>query len=258
MKQPRQTIVIGDIHGCLQEFEELLEKLEYDQLYDRLILLGDLVDRGPQSIGVVRAARKHGAECIQGNHDNKYVRYWRHDQKSKQDPKYKNPMKFPKEKIEIYQQLSEEDLKYLESCPFKKYIEEYNLLAVHAGVIPSCNPFKQKNRTYAHARFVDKDTYKMLSIDKDNGFAQPSNSIHWSEAYEGSVDIVYGHDVKSLEEVQVRYNNKGARTIALDTGCCFGGKLSAMSFSSNTPKGEIIQVQSSDVKCPDYVLTKRS
>ena len=67
-------LVMGDIHGCLKEFNELVEKMQYEQGRDRLVLLGDLTDKGPDSLGVVRRARELGAMCIRGNHDDKVIR----------------------------------------------------------------------------------------------------------------------------------------------------------------------------------------
>ena len=70
----KRHIFIGDIHGCLDEFNELLNKLSYDPKEDRLILLGDLIDRGPDSVGVVRKARELRLECVMGNHEHKYIK----------------------------------------------------------------------------------------------------------------------------------------------------------------------------------------
>lgn len=67
-------LVMGDIHGCLDEFNELVNKMEYQQGRDRLVLLGDLTDKGPDSLGVVRRARELGAMCVRGNHDDKVIR----------------------------------------------------------------------------------------------------------------------------------------------------------------------------------------
>lgn len=67
-------LVMGDIHGCLDEFNELVNKMQYQQGRDRLVLLGDLTDKGPDSLGVVRRARELGAMCVRGNHDDKVIR----------------------------------------------------------------------------------------------------------------------------------------------------------------------------------------
>lgn len=66
---PRRHLVIGDLQGCREEFEHLLERLRYDPAGDRLLLLGDLVNRGPDSLGCLRLARQLGAQAVLGNHD---------------------------------------------------------------------------------------------------------------------------------------------------------------------------------------------
>lgn len=71
-----RTLVISDIHGELELFDELLEKVAYDSQQDQLILLGDYVDRGPNAKGVVNRVielKREGAIVLRGNHDNMMV-----------------------------------------------------------------------------------------------------------------------------------------------------------------------------------------
>lgn len=71
-----RTIVIGDIHGCFREFQALLQKVKFDRESDRLILLGDVIDRGPDSALVLQECqilkRDMGERFIQllGNHED--------------------------------------------------------------------------------------------------------------------------------------------------------------------------------------------
>jgi hypothetical protein len=64
-----KTIIVGDIHGCLNEFQQLLKECNYIQGYDDVVLVGDLVNKGPQSAEVVKFARSISALCVRGNHD---------------------------------------------------------------------------------------------------------------------------------------------------------------------------------------------
>jgi len=62
-------IIIGDIHGCFETFMALLDKLNLDGDYSKLILVGDILDRGPNSRGVIDFVRKHNIDMVQGNHE---------------------------------------------------------------------------------------------------------------------------------------------------------------------------------------------
>lgn len=104
-----KTIIVGDIHGMLDELIELIQLAEYDQEKDRLIFAGDLVDRGPKSAEVISYAEEIGAELCIGNHDDKYIRYRRHEQKKTHVGRkhYRNPMSLSADKQKIWDSLSE-------------------------------------------------------------------------------------------------------------------------------------------------------
>lgn len=65
-----RLIVIGDVHGCVVELEELLLKCGYDSSKDLVVLVGDLVNKGPHSAKVVKLVRKYGFKSVIGNHDD--------------------------------------------------------------------------------------------------------------------------------------------------------------------------------------------
>ena len=69
--EPR-TIFIGDVHGCLRELQAMIERIA-PTADDRVILLGDLINRGPDSAGVVAFVADRGFECLMGNHDHEYL-----------------------------------------------------------------------------------------------------------------------------------------------------------------------------------------
>ena len=101
--ETKRTIFIGDIHGCVEEFDEMLAKLSYNPQEDRVILLGDLVDRGPDSAGLVKKAREMKLECLMGNHEHKFVKWYR-SQGTRVD--------FYDRK-DYYAQLSDDDISYI-------------------------------------------------------------------------------------------------------------------------------------------------
>src|SRR6187551_705831 len=75
---PGRLIAIGDIHGCHKEFADLLDKLDLRK-DDRLILLGDLINRGPDSGKVVELAREYATVSLLGNHELRHLNYRRTD-----------------------------------------------------------------------------------------------------------------------------------------------------------------------------------
>jgi predicted phosphodiesterase len=71
--KPR-VFIIGDIHGCVDEFNQLLAAINFNSVTDQVIIAGDLTATGPDSVGVIRRAQQIGALCVRGNHDDKVVR----------------------------------------------------------------------------------------------------------------------------------------------------------------------------------------
>jgi predicted phosphodiesterase len=251
----KRTIIVGDIHGMLPELQNLLVKCAYRKNVDRLIFAGDLVDRGPDSAGVVAFAMKLNAEVTIGNHDEKYIRYRRNDriQRKKRNTKSINSAS---EKQRVWHSLTYEHIDFLETQPYCISLEEYNTYVVHAGVLPERPIEKQTKETYLYTRYVHKETHKRLHLMRPN-FTQPPNSVHWTEIYEGKADIIYGHDVQSTTDPVIAINSSGARTIGLDTGACFGGKLTAVVYSEKSPRGEFVQIQSKKY-LKEYKVVKRN
>ena len=65
-----RTIIVGDVHGCLNELKNLLQECSYDRAEDRIVFVGDLVNKGPDSARVVQYAREINAFSVRGNHDD--------------------------------------------------------------------------------------------------------------------------------------------------------------------------------------------
>ncbi|KAF9562219.1 hypothetical protein EC968_005349 [Mortierella alpina] len=75
-RKPRRTIVVGDVHGSLDGLNRFLSSVQFDTKRDLLVLAGDLVAKGPQSLEVIDRARQLNAKCVRGNHEDKIIR-WR-------------------------------------------------------------------------------------------------------------------------------------------------------------------------------------
>ena len=243
--QKKRLIVVGDVHGCLEELKLLVNKLAYKKEKDRLIFTGDLVDRGPNSASCISYIRKLGAETVRGNHDDKYIRYRKHSQKAKESmekkakKKYKNPMTFSQEQLDIYKEITEEDFEWLNKTKSHIYIPVLNLLIAHAGVNPQRYPIGQKERVYRHVRYIDNITKNMVKLDRD--LQKPENSSFWVEFYNWSINIVYGHHTVDLKNPRIDHNISGGKTIGIDTGCCFNGHLTAFIINTSGVE-EFIQV----------------
>lgn len=225
----KRTIVVGDIHGCIEEFDELVKKVSYDKNVDDLILLGDLIDRGPDSVAVVRRAREMGLKCVKGNHEHKYIKWYR-SQGSANDVY---------DKRAHYTQFSDEDINYIHQMDDYIKVPEQNIIIVHAGLRPGIPLDKQSRDDLYYIRYMDSDK-KFISLKKINrlGSKEAAGAHFWTEYWYGPESVVYGHNVHSFEDPLIEEVQPGVTCYGLDTGCCFGGKLTAMILETK----EIIQV----------------
>lgn len=216
-------VVVGDIHGCLEEFDELLKKIEYKPEQMRLVLLGDLMDRGPDPVGCVRRARELGVECVMGNHEEKHLRWHRHQKKQAQTGKA-NPMR-PLAEVDqkANAELSDQDFTWLKSLPLKLQLTE-QWWAVHGGCEPRHSLQDQDPKQIIRCRYVTESGVA-VSLNPDK--SQPEGTKYWAELWHGRESIIYGHCVHSLETPRLDYSPFHGACLGIDTGCCFGGHLTA-------------------------------
>lgn len=216
-----KTVIISDIHGCYDEFLELLDLIKYNKKDHRLIVLGDMVDRGPKSDLVVRKLMSMDIEVTQGNHDSKMVRWRKHNQKFHEDGT-PNPMKkVAYYDYEQYLKINENEVNWVKSLPPKIQINE-KFWGIHAGCVPNIKFEYQKFDALIRVRYVDKNG-KMLSLPKDR--KQPENSYFWTELWDQPYSIIYGHHVHENPRIDRNANNI---CIGIDGGVPFGGKLNAL------------------------------
>ena len=227
MSHNMKTVFIGDIHGCLEEFNELLKLVDYTSPAVRIICLGDLIDRGPDSVGVVRRCRELGIETICGNHEHKFVKWYR-SQGSRVDVY---------DRKDYYSRLSDEDIQYIHSMP--AYIELDDVIAVHAGVKPGILMSNQRKDDLMYLRYTDSDR-KFISLKTINKLGKEEvGAKFWTEFWYGPKSVVYGHNVHGFDEPLIEERLPGVTCYGLDTGCCFGGRLTALIWETK----EIVQVQ---------------
>lgn len=229
----RIVVAVGDIHGCIEEFDELLKKIQYNKNRMRLVLLGDLMDRGPDPVGCVRRAMELGAECIMGNHEEKHIR-WKKHEKVRQATGKANPMKWMSESERVdNENLSDQQMTWMKALPVKLDLG-LNWWATHAGAEPRYTLAKQNPKQIMRVRYVDEHGIGK-SINPD--MSQPEGTVYWTEQWKGPESIIYGHCVHDLIMPRTDYcgqvNGQDVRCLGIDTGCCFGGNLTAAFFEPN-------------------------
>ena len=119
--------IVGDIHGCLETLEDLLSKIGWEAGTDRLISVGDLVNRGPDSLAVLRFfSSTPGVEAVLGNHDLHLLARAAGIRKQRSEDRFEEVLSAPD---------SAELLAWLRSRPL--IIRREDLLIIHAGLLPS-------------------------------------------------------------------------------------------------------------------------
>lgn len=243
-----RTIIIGDIHGCIDEFRELVRLLR-PRGRDRLICLGDFMDKGPEPAECVSFARKIGAEAVLGNHEERHVRWRDRQDRQAKDPSFKNSMR-PFDEADAAQNaaLSAHDLEWLRGLPRVLSLDPEwpTWVAVHGGFLPGVPVSKQDPSKVVRARYVDPEG-KHVPIDYDDpsGPRVPAYARFWMETYDGDRNVVYGHEAHSLSNIRVDHRPQNVACFGIDTGCVHGGHLTALVLRK--PRGKSIQGPDIDV-----------
>jgi serine/threonine protein phosphatase 1 len=225
-----RKLVIGDIHGCYEEFLQVLLKCRFDTEKDTLISLGDLVDRGPDSFKVVDFIMKLPNKiCIRGNHDKVWEEYletgvhpWNFMQGSQETlDSYNREKKHNKELLEQHLEFFQSQLNY--------YLDENGNLFVHGGL----NRHTRLKCQTDHMFYWDRDFFiQALS----SGLLINNMFNNEFKIKEPTVKRVFlGHTPTVAFNIPDNdkpiFAAKG-KVINLDTGCCFGNKLSIMDIDT--------------------------
>lgn len=231
-----KTIFIGDVHGCFDELLKLLEKVNFIKNEDRLIFIGDLVHKGPQSSKVIDFVFKNSFEIVLGNHDYFFLKALEGVSK---------PYEEFNQIISNLLTPIEEIVQWMKKIPY--YIKDKKFLAIHAGLDPEGDCIKNNDANVCmNIRFWDplnKSSHFMTDRERNN----QDGLIEWydveSKYFDQFESIIYGHSAK--KEVQFSKNH---RIIGIDTGCCYGGRLTAYILENN----KFIQVESLQAKQFNY------
>jgi protein phosphatase len=232
--------VIGDVHGCRAELELLLDKLGYTIKRDetgraagashverRAVFVGDLVDRGPDSPGVVRLVMgmvdDGDAFCVPGNHENKFVRAMRGRKVQITHGLAESLAQFEAEAPEFRAAA----VRFLDGLVSHYVLDGGQLVVAHAGIT-------ERLQGRASGRVREFCLYGQTTGETDE-YGLPVR-YPWAEEYRGKAMVLYGHTPVPTPEW---INN----TMCLDTGCVFGGQLTALRY----PEKQIVSVAAAHV-----------
>lgn len=227
--------IIGDVHGCFDELVELLAKLGYETGQSagawhhpegrKLVFLGDLVDRGPKVPEVVRlvmdSVKFGSALCVPGNHDVKFMRkIWG------KDVQITHGLAESLTQFEAYEEhcrgFSRIAAEFIDSLVSHYVLDDGRLVVAHAGMKESMQG-RGSGAVREFALFGE-------TTGETDEFGLPVR-YNWAAEYRGPAMVVYGHTpVPDPEWLN--------RTINIDTGCVFGGKLTALRY----PERELVFV----------------
>ncbi|APU18859.1 polynucleotide kinase-phosphatase [Actinoalloteichus sp. GBA129-24] len=233
--------VIGDVHGCRAELEALLGDLGYRLRRDaegravgaehpagrRVVFVGDLVDRGPDTPGVLRLAMGMVSDgtalCVSGNHEAKLLRALQGRKVSIGHGLGESLAQLAAEPPEFTRRVQG----FCDSLLAHYVLDEGRLVVAHAG-LPERYHGRASGRVRSFALFGD-------TTGETDEYGLPVR-YPWANDYRGSAMVLYGHTpIPQAEWV----NN----TLCLDTGCVFGGRLTALRY----PERELVSVPAQQV-----------
>ncbi len=208
-----RILVIGDVHGCIDELKSLVQKATVDHNKGRqfraIVLVGDLCNKGPCSAQVIRYVRSQPDWfSVRGNHDDRALMAALGDVECCSKPKY-----------EWVNSLSDEDVAWMSNLPYTISIsktmfnndetsppEHHDFIIVHAGLDPT---------------IVDLDSQDTKTLVTVRELKVSEQSIAWAKVWQGPQLVIFGHDAK-------RGLQREKFAIGLDSGCCYGKTLTGI------------------------------
>ncbi|XP_046918253.1 bis(5'-nucleosyl)-tetraphosphatase PrpE [asymmetrical] [Dermatophagoides farinae] len=221
-----EIIIIGDIHGCYDEFQLLLERIHQGVDNPKKILkicAGDLINKGPKSKEVLEYFMKNQDDCIsvRGNHDqvmiNEYINYIKTG-----DIAEKNSW--------LKELTLDGHFEFLRQLPYTIRIPKLNILIVHAGLLPDVSLENQQLVDMIEMRNIveNGDNVRVATKHNDEGVA-------WASVWQGPWHIYFGHDAR-------RKLQEHPYATGLDTGVVYGNELTAK-FVMGPRKGHLVSVK---------------
>ncbi len=209
-----RLIAIGDVHGCSHELATLLERVR-PTTDDQLVFLGDLINRGPDTPGVLDLVRQHGGLSLLGNHELRLLEFHRTGDR--------NCLK--ETDAATVDVLRPEDWQFLETMPLTHAVPELNTVFVHGGFLPGIPWQKQGAEIVTRIQVVSAD-------------GQPAKRAEcptcplWADRWSGPPFVVYGHTPRP-DIYKLKWS------VGIDTACVMGGHLTAYIL----PERRFVQVK---------------
>lgn len=223
--------IIGDVHGCFDELEALLTTLGYEFTEPfqarhpqgrKAVFLGDLVDRGPKISEVLKLVMSMSetdqALAVPGNHDTKLMRKLRGRDVQITHGLAESLHQLDQETLEFKEQVAD----FIDNLVSHYVLDDGRLVVAHAGL-------KEALQGRGSGKVRDFALYGETTGETDE-FGLPVR-YNWAAEYRGRAMVVYGHTPVPEPE----WLNG---TICIDTGCVFGGKLTALRY----PEKELVSV----------------
>ncbi len=203
----RRHIIIGDIHGCFDEVRELLSRLEVSS-DDVVIAAGDLTRKGPAPDRCVELWIERGYRSVLGNNDATML-----------DRAKRRATRFFASHADRRILRRRDLLKEIAGWPLTADLPEAGVRVVHGGMMPDGSIPRE---AALELRYIRRDGDRWRIVPK--GKQKPGDRF-WSEVWDGDRIVVYGHTPRREPKID-------RRAIGIDTGCVYGGKLTAAVFDA--------------------------
>jgi len=206
-----RLIFIGDVHGCYNELTDLLARVE-PASGDIVVSVGDIVTKGPSAAKCLDLWRDRRYLAVQGNNEIKVLNRAR-------------PLLrfFLHENADVLRR--KDLLRYIDSWPLVLDFPDFALTVVHGGFLPrmeiTVEDVERERDIVAHLRWIRKRNGDWISVPRQK---RRKDDVLWAEKWKGDRFVVYGH-------TPLRQPKFDKRALGLDTGCVYGGSLTAAIFA---------------------------
>lgn len=202
-----RIIAVGDIHGCYDELQELLARVA-PASDDVVVSVGDVVSKGPAPARCLDLWRERGYLAVRGNNEIKLL------EEARPILRY-----FVRDNRDVLRR--KDLLRFVASWPLVVDFAKESVTAVHGGFLPQMNVSDGDVPEFVtELRWIRRKNGDWKPVPKEK---RKKDDVLWAEKWKGDRFVVYGH-------TPLREPKFDSRALGLDTGCVYGGKLTAAIF----------------------------